>query len=276
MTETTTQVVKYDITEAALTELETKYKDVPDAQTKDGYDEIREALAVIVTTRTDIEKQRKLLKKDALEYGRLVDSEAKRITTRIQGVEAPLRDAKNMVDNRAALAEEKEFERISVIQEKITDIVGMKEGLLGADAVTINARLEQVEALAIHVDTYAEFTEEAEDEKQGVLTILKSAYANSLIIEEAEKHRVTIEDIAEVARAEIDADLKRLEAITTKERSDIEKLEAYAEALMGVPVPPVQCEECKEELQIARVALHKILQRLYTRAKELKPKVMPI
>ena len=108
-------LIKYSVTDSALEELKAKHEIVEVKEYKDlvaGIAECREL-------RVDIEKHRKLIKKDSLEYGRKIDAEAKRITSSIELVEQPMKDAKAIVDDEKARvkaekeeAERKELQRI--------------------------------------------------------------------------------------------------------------------------------------------------------------------
>src|SRR3954464_5397436 len=70
-----------------------------EATTSAGYEEVRQAIAVVRTTRVNIEKRRVELKAEALAYGRQVDNEAKRWSTLVESIEAPLVAKKQAVDD---------------------------------------------------------------------------------------------------------------------------------------------------------------------------------
>ena len=141
------QLVEYGVTDAALATLKDKYAVVPDAATKEGYAEIKAGLKELTPLRTDVEKKRKELKADALEYGRKVDGEAKRITGVILELETPFKEAKKLQDEKEERikqeALEKERARIAAIEQKVTGIKNLTEGLLGAELSTLEGRLEQ-------------------------------------------------------------------------------------------------------------------------------------
>lgn len=67
--------------------------------TPKGYEEGRKAIRELVTLRTSIEDRRKALKRDSLEFGRFVDSEAKRWTSLIESIEEPLKLKKAVIDD---------------------------------------------------------------------------------------------------------------------------------------------------------------------------------
>lgn len=71
------------------------------ANTYDGYQMVKAGIAEARTFRTGVEKARKELKKSALDWGRKVDTEAKRVTDLIMQIETPLREEKSRIDDEA-------------------------------------------------------------------------------------------------------------------------------------------------------------------------------
>ena len=88
ITTPTFPAVVFSVTDAGIAELEAKHRGLVVAHgDKKGYLALTQAIAEVRTARTDVEKRRKELKQDALEYGRLVDSTAKAITERLEAIE---------------------------------------------------------------------------------------------------------------------------------------------------------------------------------------------
>ncbi len=71
------------------------------ADTHNGYQQVKAGIAEVTTLRTGVERDRKELKKSALDWGRKVDSEAKRVTNLILEIERPLRLEKARIDSEA-------------------------------------------------------------------------------------------------------------------------------------------------------------------------------
>jgi hypothetical protein len=69
------------------------------ADTKDGYRDVKEAIAWCRTQRVAIEAKRKVLNEDALRWQRQVNAEAKRLTGSIEAIEDPLKAKKQAVDD---------------------------------------------------------------------------------------------------------------------------------------------------------------------------------
>ena len=108
--------VVFSVTDAGIAELEAKHRGLVVAHgDKKGYLALTQAIAEVRTARTDVEKRRKELKQDALEYGRLVDSTAKQITERLEAIEGPLKANKEQIDaeNERIKREKEEAEYLS-------------------------------------------------------------------------------------------------------------------------------------------------------------------
>lgn len=113
------QLVTYDVSEAWISQTRTNFQDLS-AATPGGYEEVRLAIANVRDVRVAIEKRRVELKADALSYGRLVDSEAKRFTTLLLEIEDPLKAKKAAVDDVAARKKaEAEAEKIRAVEAEI-------------------------------------------------------------------------------------------------------------------------------------------------------------
>ena len=108
----TTVLVRYSKTEAALAELRTKYEGIAfDLTTTKGDKEARTARKELVTLRTSLEAKREELKAPALEFGKKIDGEAKRITAEIVALENEI-DLQIKADEQRRADEKAEKERI--------------------------------------------------------------------------------------------------------------------------------------------------------------------
>lgn len=116
----TTALKEYNITDAAIEKLKADYMkiSVKDVNDKEGYDLAHTARMDIKSRRVDVEKKRKKLKEDALEYGRAVDKEAKRITSLLEPIETYLESQEKIIDDEKARIkaeiEAKEAKRVQV------------------------------------------------------------------------------------------------------------------------------------------------------------------
>src|SRR3972149_5089026 len=93
-----TPLVKYSVTDAHLAALREKFDGLT-CDTPLEYEDSRLANAVAREPWVGVENRRVELKADALAYGRLVDSEAKRITESLRAIEDPLKAMKQAVDD---------------------------------------------------------------------------------------------------------------------------------------------------------------------------------
>ena len=107
-----TPLVKYSATEAGLLALKAELAGkVYDLKTTKGDQAARADRLRCVTLRTTLEKRRKDFKAPALAYGKLIDTEAARITAEIEALEAPI-DAQIKADEQRRAAIKAEQERI--------------------------------------------------------------------------------------------------------------------------------------------------------------------
>lgn len=99
MTTTATQPIAYSVTDEGIANLREQLKGIT---AKTPYKDLSKAISVVRTLRGEVETTRKALKKDALEYGRAVDAEAKRITTALRDIEDPIKAIKRSIDEEKA------------------------------------------------------------------------------------------------------------------------------------------------------------------------------
>ena len=116
---TTAALVRYDVTDVRIAELRAEYAGLT-FDTPAAYETGRKAIATIRELRVAVEKRRKELKAESLEFGRLVDSAARHLTGRLEDVEAPLIAARDAVDaEKERIKAEKERARVAEIEAKL-------------------------------------------------------------------------------------------------------------------------------------------------------------
>ncbi len=115
-------VVRFDVTEADLAAIREEYSGLT-ADTPEGYESTRLAIGNCRKTRVAIESRRKDLKRDALTYGRAVDSAAKQLTALVEAIEAPLKERKLAVDDEKerVAREEREAEQRAIEAERAAE-----------------------------------------------------------------------------------------------------------------------------------------------------------
>lgn len=90
------------------------------ADTQPGYQIVKAGISEVRGYRTGVEKSRKELKKSALDWGRKVDAEAKRVTALLEEIEAPLKAEKDRIDDEAVRIQRdnEEKERLAIEARK--------------------------------------------------------------------------------------------------------------------------------------------------------------
>lgn len=118
-TEQTTIQVVYPITEADITARFAGYAELT-ADSPQGYKAVQAAIGELRSARVDVEKRRKDLKAESLEYGRRVDEVAKYLTGLIEAIEHPLKAKKAAVDEeKARVKAEKEAAERAAVEAQI-------------------------------------------------------------------------------------------------------------------------------------------------------------
>jgi hypothetical protein len=241
-------ITEYNRTETALNGLRDRWSVVPDAETKEGYELVKSGISEIKSLRTGLEKERVKLKAPILERGKLLDSEAKRITAELVALEQPMVAAKKLVDEREA---REKAERIARLQAKVDEIIAIPSALKGKPSGEIGEAIERLDAIDTTFDYY-DLTSEAGEAKRTSLTELGFIMSDRLGFEseqarlnkEAEKQALEREEIrkaqeeiaaarrivAEAAEIKAKADEKeRLEAEAAKEAKEAAEAEKLAQ-----------------------------------------------
>lgn len=222
------------ITDESIEELAKRYSPL-EIIDPGSYRIVKSALNDIRSYRMAVERKRKELKKDALEYGRKVDGEAKRITGLLKPIETKLSEKKQAADDIAREREEEviriEEARIRSIRSKISDIQKLAIGLHALTAEQIGERITQAEAVEIRHSEFAELTREAKEAKAETVQVIREAFDIQKKIE-----------ADQIAREAEDA---RLEKVRVEQRAQAEQL-ARQQA---------EIETANEEIREARQAI---------------------
>jgi len=181
-----------EMTDIGLDKLKERYLTVPDVATKDGYDLVVSGARELRDIRVSVEKKRKELKAGALEWGRLVDSEAKRITGELLQLENPIKEAKKVIDNeKARIKEEKRIadeKRKNEILARIDEIRILVSAYVGKTSEAIDSIRQETVNLDLS-EGFDEFTETAERVKDSTIAGLDSLYERTKDQEEAAKRQ---------------------------------------------------------------------------------------
>jgi len=226
--------VAYSVTDKALADLALKYADVPDANTPEGMEEIKEGLRELVPLRTGIEKARKLLKADSLDYGRKVDDEAKRITASLTSIEKPYADAKQAVkDEEERVAEEKqlaELRRTELIEARLGELNAMGENLINAPVDALTLRLEEIESIVMSEDNFEEYFDTAKEVQIAVRDAVSTALISRREMDEQKAEQKERQRLQDEQQARLDAQQAEIDkqALEAKEAREKEKSEQQA------------------------------------------------
>lgn len=265
-----TPLVRYHVTKADIEKTRASYAALS-CDTAEGYEETRKALAVCRNTRVRVEKRRKELKADSLDWGRRVDAAAKDLTTLIESIENPLQAKKDAVDAerervkreaeeaaRRALeaadraAREADEARVKAEREAEQAKLREEQARLDADRRALEAQRAELERGQADLRAAREKAEREEFERQAKIRAEADAKA------QAERDRVAAEE-ARVAEAERQAEnARRLEAL----KPDREKMRSAATAISALRRPAVASTEATSELDSVFAQLASLADRL--------------
>jgi hypothetical protein len=194
----------------------------------------RKGIAETRALRVEVEEERKSLKAGALEYGRKVDSEAKRITTSLYEIEDPLKTAKAKVDDereaKRKAKEDAETARVAAIQARIIDIQRRATGLESKTAVELNVLFNSTFELEITEPVYQEYTGEANKIKDEVVDAIVLALKAREKLDKEDAARKVENERLEKIRLEQAVEAKRLADENWKIADEKAKLEADKKA----------------------------------------------
>lgn len=225
-------IVEYSKTEAALADLATRYKGVVfEVLTVKGMDAAKKARAELRDYRTSLESKRVEIKAPALERCRLIDAEAKRITSALVALEDPI-DAQIKAQEARRDAEKKEKERLEA--ERIAAEERAKK------------EAEEARMAAERAEIARQRAELEEAGRQARLKIEEEQRAARLKIEEEErKSRAAREEADRAAR-------KVLEEKEAQIKAERDRLEAERRAAEDAQRKLREEEEAKQRAERAR------------------------
>ncbi len=273
------QLTRFSIADAAIAELAEQYMALTVKGLFDGpgYDMIRKARFDIRDKRIEVERVRKLLKSDALAYGRKVDGEAKRLTALLAPIEAhlkeqekPFDDEKDRIKNIVRLTEwaiEEAEAKAKADAEESKRLV--EAARLRAEREKLDAERREMEAEKARI---AVEQKAIHDEKLRLIALeterLRAIEMEKAKAEAAEKaSRETTARIAREAAAKLAAEQARVEAEEAARskaealRPDREKLLFVADEVAVIGVPKVSEAASEARIQVVDLlgtAEHKI------------------
>lgn len=241
----------------------------------DGYRAVHKARQACVKARGDIERTRKALKAESLEFGRRVDAEAKRLEGAVETIELRLVNEMQAIDDaRERIKREAEDQRFAVREEAWRSADGpltSREALLGLSDEQFRATIErlknaQVEKRQAEERAAAERKERArlaaEAEERNRLESLRLAEERKRLdaekaalkaeqdrLNELERRRVEVARLEAQKKAAVEAALREEADRVERERAAAkraeelrpakEKLFAFADAILSTDKPHI-------------------------------------
>ena len=216
----TQEVINFNITDAALTELAERHKDVDAHQ---DIDRAKVAATECQQLRKKLTEAHKFKKADALAFGRRLDAEKNRIMSLIGDIEDPIRTQLDKIRNAEIQAEE---ERVGEINEQIERIKAFANDRYDLTVEQLEERKATVTAIEITEEVFAEFMETAQlfkDESIAKLRIAISAEHDRL----AEAEALDTQRLAqEETQRKLDEQQAALDAQAEAQRREREEIEA--------------------------------------------------
>ena len=180
---------------------------------KTGYESVRLGIGKVRGYRVKIEERRKELKAPALEYGKAVDAEAKRITSELSEIEDGLSDKKKVIDDEKERVKLEEQERLDAIRQ--AEILRQKEEAEAKAKEEAEARAAAEAENRLMREKIDAMLRDAEEQRLAQEALLKAAEEARLQAEEAvrqEQARVlrTIEEEDRQQREDKEAELRTI------------------------------------------------------------------
>jgi hypothetical protein len=225
-----TDLITYPVSEAVIAALREKCAGLT-CDTPEAYEETRVAIGNIRDTRVAIETRRVELKADAIAYGRMVDSEAKRYLALLVEIETPLKAKKDAVDEAKERAKaEKEAAKKAALEAEILAKREAEEAaakvLREAEAAKLAAERAELDAERKRMaEEQARLDRERQIEAERVAEARRAEDARI----DAERAALAAERRAEeerqrIEREAIDAERKRVQAEKdARDRAEFER-----------------------------------------------------
>lgn len=221
---------------------------------KEGLQKVHEARMEVRRHRIDVEKARKKLKEDSLDYGRRVDAEAKRITGLLEPIESYLEEQESIVEREKErlrqIEEQKKREKLKDRLDKLAKVGAMRDPSIVAAIPdeAFNSMLENAER-EFEAKLKREAEEAAERDRQNeLLRIERDRIEAERKQQEEERRKLAAEQEAiNAERRRIDAEKQKAEQ---EERMRLAKIEAEKVAIERARVEA----ELKEKAEQKRLA----------------------
>ena len=209
-----TQVVEYNIETAVIESLKSKY-DIQEIKNGRDYAFVMAGLAEYRELRLRIDERHKELKKDALEYGRAVDTEKNRLKGLLEPGEVHLKAVRQAEDDRKstikAEKERIERERVDKIRMSISSIQQLVRIDLTMSSEEIEKRLSELENFQITEEVFQELTTEAQTVFDETFANIQIALISRIEWEKEEKARQAVTERLEKIQLEQEIERQKID-----------------------------------------------------------------
>ena len=224
------EIVSYNPTKAALADLTARYQGlVFDVRTPKGMGDAKAAYKEINSHSIALENARKKEKQESLDYGRFVDSEAKRINDQIEALRLPIKEQIETETKREEReqAAKVEAERLRILAEQEA-AKKAEEARMVAERAEINRQQDELaKAAAEQVRIAAESRAKIEAEERAARLKIEEEQRQERQArqsrEDAERAKRAEEEARlKVERDKIDAERRAVEEVKRKEQAEAE------------------------------------------------------
>jgi hypothetical protein len=230
---------KYDVPEGQIKLLDKKYELLVEITDTKSYNTFMSALAEYRAIRLNVEDRRKELKKYALEYGRTVDTEAKRIQALIEPGESRLKMIKDAWD------EKKKAEKLA--QRYADEIRAYWD-----EAHEENRQVDERKAEELRLEQQRIEQEKREEE----IRRKEEEIARKEREEKIRQQAIEAGAREERQRQEIEKQRKETEEAERKRQAELapdqEKLAEFIKILQTLPYPAFQTDELQQVLKTVK------------------------
>lgn len=248
-----TEIIEYSVTDAAIATMADVYLKlkIDGVDDRPGLVAVHDARMIVKGKRIEVEKKRVELKADALDWGRKVDAEAKRITGLLAPIEEHLEtEEKRVTDDKARLKAEAERRDAERLQSRLD--------ALAAYGATIPLELLRV----LTEEGYQVELEKAAAVWEAEQARLAEIEAVRVAAEEAERVRLAEEAVAREAER---AENARVAAELARQQEEIRqaqaKIDSDRKAIEDAKRAEEQAKELEARLEKARAATAERLER---------------
>lgn len=214
------EVIAYTEFRKKVSEVKDACDFLPDVSDDDGYTKSKRVSLDVGKILTSLEAKRKDLKKDSLEYGRLIDSEAGAIKEELEGLQLPHKAAYKELDQ---LKKQRDADRKEKLQQRVDDMANLPDMMRDSDSEGVKAALDDLNKEEC-LDFY-EFATPALKARNKSRELLSAMFSVKL------KQEKNAAELAKLQKEQAERELKeRDDRIAAEAREEAERAAAEAKA----------------------------------------------